>query len=198
VSPIDEDLDDVEVLAPKTERQRRSRTLPLAIGTLALCGALGMVVGSRMQAPPATPQLAAVTVPAKAAAPKPKPVSNLLTYHADRGGQFFVDAVVNGATVRFLVDTGAYAVVLRPEDARAAGLAPATLRYSEKLSTAHGTARGATTTLREIRINQLSIDEVPAVVVEEEGSLSISLLGMSFLKRLNGYSIRDNVLTIEW
>jgi hypothetical protein len=92
VSPIDEDLDDVEVLAPETERQRRSRTLPLAIGTLALCGALGVVVGSRMQAPPGAPQLAAVTVPAKAAAPKPKPVSNLLTYRADRAGQFFVDA----------------------------------------------------------------------------------------------------------
>jgi hypothetical protein len=51
-----------------------------------------VVVGSRMQAPPGAPQLAAVTVPAKAAAPKPKPVSNLLTYRADRAGQFFVDA----------------------------------------------------------------------------------------------------------
>jgi predicted aspartyl protease len=35
-------------------------------------------------------------------------------------------------------------------------------------------------------------------VVKEEGSLPISLLGMTFLKRLTGYGIRDGVLTIEW
>jgi aspartyl protease family protein len=195
VSRFDEDLDDVEVLAPRNERQRRSRALPLAIGMLALCGSLGLIAGVMVQAPlPAAPRFAAaVTSP-----PKPKPVSNLLSYRADRAGQFIVEAMVNGAKLRFLVDTGAYMVVLTPEDARAAGLTPATLRYSERLNTAHGTARGARTTLREIRLNQLAIDEVPAVVVEEEGSLPISLLGMSFLTRLNGYSIRDGVLTIEW
>jgi aspartyl protease family protein len=193
VSRIDEDLDDVEVFAPRNERRRRSRTLPLAIGMLALCGGLGLIAGLMVQAPPpAAPRLAA------AAPPKPKPVSNLLSYRADRSGQFIVEAMVNGAKMRFLVDTGAYVVVLTPQDARAAGLTPATLRYSEKLSTAHGTARGAYATLREIRLNQLTVDEVPAVVVEEEGSLPISLLGMSFLKRLNGYGIRDGVLTIEW
>jgi aspartyl protease family protein len=194
MSLIDEDLDDVEVLAPRNEGQRRTRALPLAIGMLALCGGLGLIAGLMVQAPPRAPRLvAAVTSP-----PRPKPASNLLSYRADRAGQFIVEAVVNGATLRFLVDTGAYVVVLTPQDARAAGLTPATLRYSERLSTAHGTARGARTTLREIRLNQLTVDEVPAVVVEEEGSLPISLLGMSFLKRLNGYSIRDGVLTIEW
>lgn len=196
MSRSDEGLDeDVEALAEIETGQRRNRTLPLAIGMLALCGGLGLIAGLMVQAPPpAAPRLtAAVTMPAK-----PKPVSNLLSYRADRSGQFTVDAVVNGAKVRFLVDTGAYMVVLTPEDARAAGLTPATLRYSETLNTAHGTARGANATLREIRLDQLTVDEVPAVVVEEEGSLSISLLGMSFLKRLNGYSIRDGVLTIEW
>jgi aspartyl protease family protein len=197
VSRIDEGLDgDVEVLAGIDEGQRRHRTLPLAIGLLALCGGLGLIAGLMVHvAPPAAaPRLAAAVTPP----PRPKPVSNLLSYRADRGGQFIVEAWVNGAKLRFLVDTGAYAVVLTPEDARAAGLTHAMLSYSERLNTAHGTARGATTTLREIRLDQLSIAEVPAVVVEEEGSLAISLLGMSFLKRLDGYSIRDGVLTIEW
>jgi aspartyl protease family protein len=198
VSGIDEDLDgDVEVLAPRNERQPRNRTLPLVIGMLALCGGFGLIgwliVPAR--APPAAPRpAAAATTPPL----KPKPVSNLLTYRADRSGQFTVDAMVNGTKMRFLVDTGAYLVVLTPEDARAAGLNPGTLRYTEKLGTAHGTARAARATLREVRLDQLAVDEVPAVVVMEEGSLPISLLGISFLKRLNGYSIRDGVLTIEW
>jgi len=37
---------------------------------------------------------------------------------------------------------------------------------------------------------------VPAVVMQQ--SMPVSLLGMSFLRRLEGYSIRDGVLTIEW
>jgi aspartyl protease family protein len=198
MKPIDEDLDgNVEVLAGFYQGRRRSRTLPLAVGMLALCAGLALVAGLLVRtAPPAAaprPVAAVVTVPRK-----PKPANNLLTYRADRSGQFVVDAVVNGATLRFLVDTGASAVVLTPEDARAAGLAPGTLRFSEQLATAHGTASAANTTLREIRLNQLVIDEVPAMVVKEEGSLPISLLGMTFLKRLTGYGIRDGVLTIEW
>jgi aspartyl protease family protein len=198
VSPIDEDLDgDVEVLAGFDQGQRRNRVLPLAIGMLALCVGLALVAGLlvRTAPPAAAPRLiaAAVTAPHK-----PKAVSNLLTYRADRSGQFVVDAVVNGAPMRLLVDTGASGVVLTPEDARAAGLTSGTLRFSEQLATAHGTAAAARTTLREIRLDQLAVDEVPAVVVREEGSLPISLLGMTFLKRLTGYSIRDGVLTIEW
>jgi predicted aspartyl protease len=50
-------------------------------------------------------------------------------------------------------------------------------------------------TLREIRIDQLSIYDVPAAVLE---NLNVSLLGMSFLARLQGYEMRDGKLTISW
>jgi len=53
----------------------------------------------------------------------------------------------------------------------------------------------APVTLREIRIGQLSIYDVPAAVLE---NLNISLLGMSFLGRLQGYEMRDGKLTINW
>ena len=53
----------------------------------------------------------------------------------------------------------------------------------------------ARVTLREIRIGQLSIYDVPAAVLE---NLNISLLGMSFLTRLQGYEMRDGRLTISW
>ena len=70
------------------------------------------------------------------------------------------------------------------------------LDFSQITNTANGQARVAPTTLRDVRLEQLSIDNVAAVVMEQP--MAISLLGMSFLKRLNGYSIRDGVLTIEW
>jgi aspartyl protease family protein len=104
--------------------------------------------------------------------------------------------MVNGTPVRFLLDTGATLVALSPADARAAGINLTASRFTGRSNTAHGEARVAPVTLRQLRLDQLTIDEVPAVVMEDE--MPISLLGMSFLNRLGGYSIRDGVLTIEW
>ena len=106
-----------------------------------------------------------------------------------------LDAAVNGASVRMLVDTGASLVTLSPADARAAGIDPAGLVFSGYVNTANGTARMAPVTLREVRIDQLSIYDVPGAVLE---NLNASLLGMSFLSRLQGYEMRDGKLTISW
>jgi aspartyl protease family protein len=86
-------------------------------------------------------------------------------------------------------------VALTPADARAAGINPASLAYNGHVQTANGPARMALVNLREIRIGQLSIYNVPASVLE---NLNVSLLGMSFLSRLQGYEMRDGKLTIAW
>ena len=52
-------------------------------------------------------------------------------------------AEVNGAPVRFLVDTGASLVFLTPDDARAAGLTPRDLDYTQRVDTCNGTVRAA-------------------------------------------------------
>lgn len=145
-------------------------------------------------AAPAQPRIDAVHVahpPSRAKAPP-----NTISYRADRSGHFFVDAYVNGAAVKFMVDTGATLVALAPQDAEAAGLSGRTLRFTQKVNTAHGEARVAPTSLRELRLGQYSTENVPAVVMEDE--MPVSLLGMSYLSKLAGYSIHDGVLTIEW
>ena len=97
--------------------------------------------------------------------------------------------------MRFLVDTGASLVTLTPADAQVAGITPRELVFNHRVSTANGSARMAPVTLREVRIGQLSIYDVPASVLEH---LNISLLGMSFLSRLQSYEMRDGKLTIAW
>jgi clan AA aspartic protease (TIGR02281 family) len=125
-----------------------------------------------------------------------KPSSNrTLVYPADRLGHVAFTAMVNGAPVRFLVDTGASRVTLTPEAARAAGVELGQLAFTQRTMTANGLAREAPVTLREIRIEQLSIDNVPAAVNE---NLRISLLGMSFLRRLKSFEMREGALTISW
>ena len=123
------------------------------------------------------------------------PPSNTIVYTANERGHVVLDAAVNGAPVRMLVDTGASLVTLTPADARAAGIDPARLVFSGHVNTANGTANMAPVTLREIRIGQLSIYDVPGSILE---NLDVSLLGMSFLGRLQGYEMRDGKLTITW
>jgi aspartyl protease family protein len=120
---------------------------------------------------------------------------NTIVYTANQRGHVILDAAVNGVPIRFLVDTGASLVTLTPEDARAAGITPGELVFNERANTANGTARMAPVTLREVRLDQLSIYDVPAAVLE---NLNISLLGMSFLGRLQSYEMRDGKLTINW
>ena len=132
---------------------------------------------------------------APATAPARDAVTNSLVFHANSQGHVLLDGVVNGSPVKFIVDTGATMVVLTPRDAAAAGLDRNDLVYNVRTSTANGAGRAASVTLREIRIGQFSVYEVPAFVVE---NLTISLLGQSFLTRLSGYQMRDGELTLNW
>jgi aspartyl protease family protein len=148
---------------------------------------------SRMMAPPG--DSGPVSAPVQARVATLAPAGNSLSYAANRQGHVVLVAAVNGTAVRFLVDTGATLVALTAKDAAAAGLDPDRLDYRSVISTANGQTRAAPVTLREVRIGQLVLDDVDAVVVER---LSTSLLGMSFLSRLGGWAMQDGVLTLSW
>jgi aspartyl protease family protein len=150
-------------------------------------------VGYRLLTPNPTAPVPAASAPAATARQAQGAVPNSLIYHANKQGHVVLDGVVNGAPVRFLVDTGATMVVLTRRDAAAAGIG--NLVFSMRTSTANGIARAAPVRLREVRLGQLSIDDVSAAVVE---NLNISLLGQSFLTRLDGYEMRDGVLTLNY
>ena len=166
-----------------------------AFRQLAIWGVLGLLlylaVGQRGLWLDGNTAAAKIVTPGESAAT----TGNTLSYHADKRGHFWVDSVVNGAPVRFMVDTGASAVVLTMSDAAAAGFGRGNLAFNITMSTANGRARAAPVKLREVRIGQLALDDVPAMVAE---NLNTSLLGMTFLKRLDGFEIRDGVLTINW
>jgi aspartyl protease family protein len=91
-------------------------------------------------------------------------------------------------------DTGASVVALTEADAERIGL-PGNLRYTVPFATANGRGFGAPVTLRELRIGKLEIDNVKAVVMP---NLDVSLLGQSFLSRLQSYQMRDGALTLNW
>jgi aspartyl protease family protein len=131
-----------------------------------------------------------VSPPPAAASP-----ANRSVFTANPQGHVILNAAVNGVPIRMLVDTGASLMTLTPADARAAGINLRELVFNGHVQTANGPANIAPVMLREVRIGQLSVYDVPAAVLE---NLNVSLLGMSFLGRLQGYEMRDGKLTISW
>lgn len=146
------------------------------------------------KAPPTSGQTAAVQAPISTAAAAR--YSNQLILRPSRNGQYAVVAEVDGVDVKFLVDTGASAVVLSAEDAERIGFHASNLDYSQVYHTANGRTRAAPVTLESISIGQLEINDVEASV--NEGELGISLLGMTFLRKLDGYQVENGNLIFFW
>ena len=113
-----------------------------------------------------------------------------------RAGEFQVVAQVNGARIATVLDTGASAVVLTQEAAKAAGLPLEVLAYTVAVETANGRTRAAPVTLDRIGIGDIVERSVPALVAQP-GQLRVSLLGMSFLNRLESWEVRGDKLLLR-
>jgi aspartyl protease family protein len=119
-----------------------------------------------------------------------------LTIAESDGGHYVVIGSVNGAAVRFLVDTGASDIVLSPGDARRAGIEPESLKYDRPYATANGVGYGASVTLDRLEIGAISLSNVRVSVQQAE--MGTSLLGMTFLRRLKSYAVQDRKLVLRW
>ena len=113
-----------------------------------------------------------------------------------RGGEFALHARINGVTTPMVIDTGATAVVLTYETAKAAGLPLELLAYDVDVETAAGKTRAARLTLDRVAIGKLTERAVPALVVPR-GQMKTSLLGMSFLDRLESWEVRPEKLLLR-
>jgi len=112
-----------------------------------------------------------------------------------RDGHFWTEARVNRGVVKFLVDTGASAVALTPEDAKKAGIRLRDLDYNIPISTAGGRNMAAEVELDVVAIGAISIRDVRALVVPE--GLQTSLLGMSFLGQLQKVEVTPNAMVLR-
>lgn len=112
------------------------------------------------------------------------------------GGDFALNARINGAKVAMVLDTGASSVVLTQEAAKAAGLPIEVLNYTVNVDTANGRTRAAPVTLDRLAVGALVERAVPALVAQS-GQLKSNLLGMSFLNRLDGWEVRGDRLRMR-
>jgi aspartyl protease family protein len=171
---------------PSLRRSAAHLAIWIGIGLVLLLG-----YGYRQEIGDAGHRLSALLLPAEGQAVDAQTMR--FTVEADH--QFHVKGLVAGAPVYFLVDTGASDVLLSQADARRVGIDPATLVYNQLYTTASGTAHGAAVTLSEIVIGNIRVSGVNASV--SEGPMDSSLLGMSFLGRLQGYEVSGDTLILR-
>lgn len=114
---------------------------------------------------------------------------------ADSRGHFITTGTVNGISMRFLVDTGASSVALSVDDAKRAGVNY--LAGSRgRVQTANGIAVAHMVKLDSVRVGDISVNNVDAVVIDSD-KLGISLLGMSFLNRMEMKRNGDTLTLIK-
>ena len=110
-------------------------------------------------------------------------------------GHYYLTLAVNGAPVQFVVDTGATDIVLTRDDAERAGLPLDRLDYIGRAMTANGEVRTAPVRLESLSLGPITDAHVPAWV--NEGDMSRSLLGMSYLNRWDRIEISGGSLVLS-
>jgi aspartyl protease family protein len=142
---------------------------------------------------------AAVTEAEATTLPSPAPITSsqirAASLRKEGDGHFWATAFVNGEPVRFLVDTGASLVALTKQDARKIGVDTENMEATAEVRTAAGRVKAAVVNIDAIEIDGVTVKNVQAVVIEK--GLESSLLGMSFLNRLDGYEVTPNAIVLR-
>ena len=132
--------------------------------------------------------------PARLAGTSAAPSGNSqIVLSAGSGGHFMTSGMINGRAVQFMVDSGATLVALSEREAGHIGL---DLRKARRgvTQTANGTVPVHLLSLDSIRVGEVVLSNVPAVVVSAD--MPYVLLGNSFLQRFRMQ--RDgNVMRLE-
>ena len=172
-------------------RQRFTQALTAAVLWVVIGLALVVAYSYRFELHAVADRVLVVLVPGHV-------VSHGRTVEVGRSGDgdFSVAAQVNGARVEMVLDTGATSVVLTRDDAKAAGLPLEVLNYTVNIDTANGRTRAAPVTLDRIALGGLEERSVEALVVQP-GQLKTSLLGMSFLNRLQSWEVSGDRLLLH-
>ena len=122
------------------------------------------------------------------------PSGDRIVMTAGSGGHFLTQGLINGRTVQLVVDTGATSVSLGAQDAERIGL-----KYKAgepvRMSTANGTTTGWRIKLDSMRVGDVDVYNVDAVVTP--GSMPFVLLGNSFLTRFQLTRTSDQMVLVK-
>ena len=119
----------------------------------------------------------------RVSARKRTPEVNEVQVWRDTAGMYTTVGSINGLPVTFLVDTGATTVAMNANQARRLGIDYRVIGRQSGVTTASGVAHAWAVTLDMVKVGDLELHNVDAVVLEGAHPAT-TLLGMSYLGRL--------------
>lgn len=122
--------------------------------------------------------------------------ATVVALQADSRGHFLTDARSANQFIRVLVDTGASSVALTAEDAKKIGLSERDKRGEGMVATANGVVKVAQVRIPELRLQGIVVRDVDGVIMPP-GAMGVTLLGMSFIKRLKSFEMHGRTLVLR-
>jgi aspartyl protease family protein len=113
----------------------------------------------------------------------------------DSDSHFYASTEINGRQVRMLVDSGASMIALTRADAEAIGIDVDALPAAGSANTAGGVVPIRPVELDRVRIEGLEVVGVQAAVIDAD--MPASLLGQSFLSRLQSVKVEGSTMTLR-
>lgn len=109
-------------------------------------------------------------------------------------GHFYTEVLVSGESVLMLVDTGASTVALTTEDAERIGIDFAEDEFEPIGTGASGAVRGMRVVLNSVAVDDKEVTAVEGAVIE---GLEVSLLGQSYLSKLESVNISGDTMILR-
>lgn len=119
---------------------------------------------------------------------------NRIVLNAGSGGHFTTPGQINGRAVQFVVDTGATSIAMSAADAERTGIAYKS-GQPVQLSTANGVVVGHRIKLSSVRVGDVEVYEIDAVVIPQP--MTYMLLGNSFLTRFQMTRENDQMTLVK-
>jgi len=120
--------------------------------------------------------------------------SGTIIIDSSQDGHFYMNVKINGAPVRFMIDTGASDIVINSNDARKIGINFKKLVFDKRYQTANGLAFGAIVSLDKLEVGNVEFNNIPASV--NQSDMGTSLLGMNFLRKFRRYEFYQDQLIL--
>lgn len=113
-----------------------------------------------------------------------KPAERVVQAFPDSMGMYYVQGSANGYPIKFLIDTGATAIAMNSAQADRLGIDYKLIGDQALVSTASGIAKAYTINLNKVKVGEIELQNVRAMVIDG-GYPKEVLLGMSFLSRVS-------------
>jgi aspartyl protease family protein len=114
---------------------------------------------------------------------------------ASEDGHYYVNAMVNGRSLRFLIDSGATITSLSRKDAEAVGITLDGMGYPVIVETANGMAEAQRADVERFELGPIKRTDMRVHVMNKLGDTN--LLGVDFLSSLKSWRVEGRTLILE-